>query len=88
MRVAAVLLGVAAGGANYALLARGCKKLIGPAMQKRGALWLLAGFLVPAAGMIGCGLRFPALLPWFGCAVGGALVLLAIAQIIFTNSSK
>ena len=77
MRWAAMLAGLACGGANYALLATGCGRLTSG--NKCGALWLLGGVLLPVAGLFVCALASPALLAWFGCAAVGTLVLLALA---------
>ena len=81
MRWIALAGGLAAGGANYALLAMGAKRLLGG--NRRGALWLLGGALVSAAGLVLCAALSPALLPWFGCACAGALVLPALGRMIY-----
>ena len=74
--------GLAAGFLNYALLARGCKRLTGGG--KHGALWILGGICVPVASLVVCAGLAPAMLPWFGCAAGGILALLAIGHMCIT----
>ena len=77
----AFCLGLACGGANYALLALGCGRLTGG--KKRGALWISGGVLLPVAGLVICALASPALLVRFGCACAGMLTLLALIQMIY-----
>ena len=78
----ALCTGLAAGGVNYALLARGAKRITGGG--RRGALWILGGLLIPVAGLAGCAALAPAMLPWFGCAAGGALTLPALGHMVIT----
>ena len=86
MRWAAMACGLACGALNYALLAVGCGRIL--ARNKRGALWVLGGVLCSATGLYLCASISPALLPWFGCACGGALTLLALGHMIKTIASK
>ena len=79
MRWAVLCAGLLSGAANFLLLAGGAKRIAHGG--KRGALWLLGGALVPVAGLIACALLSPALLPWFGCACAGTLLLLAVVRI-------
>jgi len=74
VRVLALAAGLAAGALNCALLAAGCKRL----GRRRGGLWLLGGVLVSVTGLVLYALLSPALLPWFGCACAGSLILLAV----------
>jgi len=76
MQCIALTLGIICGGANYVLMAIGCKRITGG--DKRGVLFLLGGFLFPVTGLIICALASPALLLWFGGACAGALPLLAL----------
>jgi hypothetical protein len=78
--LAALCAGFAAGALDYVLLSRGCGRLTGGG--KRGALWILAGFGAPVAGLGLCAALSPAALPWFGCACGGVLTLLAVIHFI------
>jgi hypothetical protein len=80
MRWIALLAGLAAGGADYALLARGCERLV--CGGGRGGLCILGGACAAAAGLGTCAALSPALLPWFGCACGGVLTLLAVIHFI------
>ena len=80
LRWIALAGGLAGGAANFWLLAAGCKRLLGKG--KRGALFILGGVLVPVGGLTLCAWLSPALLPWFGCACGGMLSLLAIARML------
>jgi hypothetical protein len=86
VRWAALLAGLAAGVLNYALLARGCKRLTGGG--RRGALWILGGACVAVAGLGLCAALAPRLLPWFGCACAGALGLLAVARMAYFIRKK
>lgn len=72
--------GLLAGAANYALLAGGCKRFL--ARRRGGILQILCGILIPVMGLVLLAWRSPGLLVWFGCAVGGTLVLLSIGQMI------
>jgi len=81
MRWIALAGGLLGGALNYALLAAGCKRILGG--KKHGAPWILGGIGVPAAGLALCAALIPALLPWFGCACGGSLILLAAARAAF-----
>ena len=86
MQWIALALGIVCGGANYALMAIGCKQITGS--NKRGALFLLGGFLFPVAGLIICALVSPSLLLWFGCACAGALPLLALLHMAYLLLKK
>lgn len=81
MRWIAMLLGLACGGANFALLAAAAKALA--AGRKRALLLLPAGAAPLVAGLVLCALTFPRLLPWFGFAGAGALILPAIAYFVW-----
>lgn len=76
LRLIALLGGLIAGGANYALLYAGCKRF-GSAPFWRSALLLFGGMLLPVIGLALCAVLRPAALVWFGCACAGILVLLA-----------
>ena len=82
MRWLALGAGLVAGALNYALLARGCKRLTGGG--RRGGLWILGGVCVAVAGLGLCAALEPLLLPWFGCAAGGLLTLLALGHMLLT----
>ena len=81
MQWIALALGIVCGAANYILMAVGCKRITGGG--KQGALFLLGGFLIPAAGLMICALASPALLLWFGCACAGSLPLLALLHMAY-----
>jgi len=74
VRVLALAAGLAAGAANCALLAAGCRRL----GKRRAWPWFAGGIALPIAGLALCAVLLPAALPWFGCACGGALVLSAV----------
>ena len=76
MQWIALALGTVCGGANYIIMAIGCKQIT--CGNKRGVLCLLGGFLIPAAGLMICAAAFPALLLWFGCSSAGSLPILAL----------
>jgi len=86
MRWVALAGGLLGGALNYALLAIGCGQI--PNGRKRGALWILGGVLGSSAGLVLCALLSPALLPWFGCACGGMLILLAIVRTTYYLRKK
>ena len=86
MCVIALAGGLLGGALNYTLLAVGCKQILSG--KKRGALWIPGSIAIPAAGLALCALLSPALLPWFGCACGGMLVLLAIARMAYYLRKK
>jgi len=77
MALAGGLLG---GALNYALLAIGGKRILSG--MKRGALSVLGGTAVPAAGLIVCASLSPAVLPWFGCSCAGTLGMLSVVNFI------
>jgi|GEM_PF-3701215 len=77
----ALALGIICGGANYVLMAIGCKRITSG--RKQGVLFLLGGFLFPVSGLIICALAAPALLLWFGCACAGALPVLALLHMAY-----
>ena len=86
MRWVALAGGLLGGAINYALLAAGCKKLLSGA--RRGVLFILGGISIPVAGLLLCAVLSPGLLPWFGCACAGALVLPAIARMLYFIRKK
>jgi hypothetical protein len=86
VRLLALAAGLAAGALNCALLAAGCKRIL--AGRKRGVLWILGGIAVSAAGLGLYAALAPAMLPWFGCACAGALVLLAAARMLYYIRKK
>ena len=86
MRWVALAAGLLGGALNYALLAAGCKKLLDGA--KRGVLFVLGGISAPVTGLLLCAMFSPGVLPWFGCACAGALVLPAVARMIYFIRKK
>ena len=86
MRWIALAGGLLGGALNYALLAVGCKKLLGG--NRRGALIIPGGVLAPLTGLTLCAALSPDLLLWFGCACAGALVLPAVARMIYSIRKK
>ena len=86
LRWIALAGGLSGGAVNYALLAIGCKQIL--LGKKRGALQILGGMLIPIASLALCAWLSPALLPWFGCACAGVLVLTAAAHMLYYIRKK
>lgn len=81
MRFAVLLAGVFTGGANFALLALGSARFL-RGEKKAGLGLLLAGPVLPVAGLLVCAALARALLLWFGLAAGAALVLPALVYFL------
>ena len=86
MRWIALLTGLVSGVANFTLLAAGCARLLGG--RRRGALLILGGFFAGAAGLFFWAFISPSLLPWFGCACAGTLLIAAVTRMAFYHLRK